>query len=139
MWRRFDEVIWFEKPDRAMIEHFLTLKFKNIKTVFDPISCAVPWEGYSFAEIVCLQAIKAAVIERHKETRELDFRQSSPMTFGGSDCQGKLRGKLIVVSTEPISRIRIIRSGAIEGRRQYCRTKTSPAAIQLHDPVNQSQ
>ena len=23
VWRRFDEVIWFEKPDRPMIERFL--------------------------------------------------------------------------------------------------------------------
>jgi SpoVK/Ycf46/Vps4 family AAA+-type ATPase len=78
VWRRFDEVIWFEKPDREMIEHFLTLKFKNIETAFDPRSHAGSLEGYSFAEIerTCMQAIKAAVIERRKEVREADFRQA---------------------------------------------------------------
>ena len=78
VWRRFDEVIWFEKPDREMIEHFLTLKFKNIKTAFDPVSHAASLDGYSFAEIerICLQAIKAAVIERRKEVREPDFRHA---------------------------------------------------------------
>ncbi len=78
VWRRFDEVIWFEKPDREMIEHFLTLKFKNIKTAFDPVSHAASLDGYSFAEIerICLQAIRAAVIERRKEVREPDFRHA---------------------------------------------------------------
>jgi ATP-dependent 26S proteasome regulatory subunit len=35
-------------------------------------------EGYSFAEIerICVQAIKAAVIERRKEVHELDFRHA---------------------------------------------------------------
>ncbi|WP_245286344.1 AAA family ATPase [Bradyrhizobium sp. WSM1417] len=60
VWRRFDEVIWFEKPDREMTEHFLALKFKNIKTAFDPTSQVGSLEGYSFAEIerICVQAIK---------------------------------------------------------------------------------
>ncbi|MDH2356677.1 ATP-binding protein [Bradyrhizobium sp. SSUT112] len=78
IWRRFDEVIWFEKSDREMIEQFLALKFKNIRIAFDPVSQAGSLEAYSFAEIerICVQAIKAAVIERRKEARELDFRHA---------------------------------------------------------------
>jgi hypothetical protein len=94
-----------------MIKHFLKLKFKNINTAFDPISYAASLEGYSFAEIVCLQAIKSAVIERRKEVRELDFWRTSQMRSAATG-RAKLRVKAIVVSTEPISRIRSRRSRA---------------------------
>jgi len=78
IWRRFDEVIWFERPDREMIGRFLKLKFKNIHISFDAMAHAPSLEGYSYAEIerICVQAIKASVIERHKDVREQDFRQA---------------------------------------------------------------
>jgi len=75
IWRRFDEVIWFEKPELAMIERFLKSKFKNVEASFDPLSYSSKLEGYSYAEIerLCIQAIKAAVIERRKGVSEADF------------------------------------------------------------------
>jgi SpoVK/Ycf46/Vps4 family AAA+-type ATPase len=78
IWRRFDEVIWFDKPDRLMIERFLTLKFKNVETSFDPLVHAPALEGYSYAEIerICIQAIKTAVISRRKQVFENDFEQA---------------------------------------------------------------
>jgi SpoVK/Ycf46/Vps4 family AAA+-type ATPase len=78
VWRRFDEVIWFEKPDRLMIERFLRLKFKNVQTLFDPVSRANALAGYSYAEIerICIDAIKSAVIHRRKQIRESDFTQA---------------------------------------------------------------
>ncbi|MGH7715605.1 MAG: AAA family ATPase, partial [Vulcanimicrobiaceae bacterium] len=78
VWRRFDEVIWFERPDREMIGRFLKLKFKNVGVAFNPVAHAASLEGYSYAEIerICMQAIKAAVIERRKDVREQDFRRA---------------------------------------------------------------
>jgi SpoVK/Ycf46/Vps4 family AAA+-type ATPase len=78
VWRRFDEVIWFDKPDRTMIARFLRLKFKNVEVSFDPLTKCALLEGYSYAEIerVCVQAIKAAVIERRKQVREQDFNRA---------------------------------------------------------------
>jgi SpoVK/Ycf46/Vps4 family AAA+-type ATPase len=78
VWRRFDEVIWFEKPDRPMIERFLRLKFKNVATSFDPASRSAALEGYSYAEIerVCIQAIKSMVIERRKQVQARDFNRA---------------------------------------------------------------
>ena len=78
IWRRFDEVIWFDKPDRQMIERFLKLKFKNLALDFDPLAQAGKLEGYSYAEIerVCVQAIKSAVIHRRKTVREQDLRRA---------------------------------------------------------------
>lgn len=76
IWRRFDEVIWFDKPDRSMIEHFLHMKFKNVPLAFDISARADILDGYSYAEIdrISVQAIKSALIDRRKEVRESDFR-----------------------------------------------------------------
>ena len=78
IWRRFDEVIWFDKPDRRMIERYLAFKFKNVETIFDPLPHAMALEGYSYAEIerVCISAMKSAIIDRRKHVSELDFKQA---------------------------------------------------------------
>ena len=78
IWRRFDEVIWFDKPDPQTTERFLRLKFKNVEANFDPVDKVTSLEGYSYAEIerVCTQAIKAAVIRRRKQVREADFTEA---------------------------------------------------------------
>lgn len=76
VWRRFDEVIWFDRPDQAMIRRFLRMRFKNIAIAFDPVSRAADLDGYSYAEAerVCVAAMKLAVIDNRKEVREGDFR-----------------------------------------------------------------
>jgi SpoVK/Ycf46/Vps4 family AAA+-type ATPase len=75
IWRRFDEVIWFEKPDKELVRQFLVAKFKNVETTFDPATFASRVAGRSYAEIerISVQAIKAAIIERRREVRESDF------------------------------------------------------------------
>ncbi len=78
IWRRFDEVIWFEKPDRAEVERYLRMKFKNVPTAFDPVSRSTALVGYSYAEIerVCFQAIKMMIIDRHRQVQERDFSRA---------------------------------------------------------------
>jgi SpoVK/Ycf46/Vps4 family AAA+-type ATPase len=75
IWRRFDDVIWFDMPDRERIERFLAIKFRNVEKAFDLVSRAPTLVGYSFAEIerVCLQAIKGAIVEGHKQVKKNDF------------------------------------------------------------------
>jgi SpoVK/Ycf46/Vps4 family AAA+-type ATPase len=75
IWRRFDEVIWFDKPDRQLAERYLRMKFRNVATAFDVATKAAEFAGFSYAEIerVCIQAMKTAVIEKRKEVREKDF------------------------------------------------------------------
>lgn len=75
IWRRFDEVIWFDKPDRRMIARFLRLKFKNVAITFDPDAHLEELDGRSYAELdrICIQAIKSAIIDRRKEVGEQDF------------------------------------------------------------------
>ncbi len=75
IWRRFDEVVWFDRPDKRMIARFLKMRFKNVAIGFNPQAHLEALEGYTYAELerLCLQAIKAAIIDKRKEVREADF------------------------------------------------------------------
>lgn len=75
IWRRFDEVIWFDPPETRMIGRFLAMKFKNVVLAFDPQAHIGELSGYSYAELdrICVQAIKASVIDKRKQVREQDF------------------------------------------------------------------
>jgi SpoVK/Ycf46/Vps4 family AAA+-type ATPase len=66
IWRRFDEVVFFEKPARPEIIRLIRLKFRNFKTDFDPTSVADFLKGFSHADIerVCFNAIRRAVLNR---------------------------------------------------------------------------
>ncbi|MEF9606275.1 ATP-binding protein, partial [Paracoccus sp. PXZ] len=65
IWRRFDEVIWFELPDSGMIKKYLAHAFKNTNIAFDPEAFAAELKGYSYADLekLCIQALKNSVLE----------------------------------------------------------------------------
>jgi SpoVK/Ycf46/Vps4 family AAA+-type ATPase len=73
--RRFDEVLWFNKPDRSMIAGFVSAKFKNIETKFELHAHLEALQGYSYAEIerVCVQAMRTAIVERREHVTSGDF------------------------------------------------------------------
>lgn len=75
IWRRFDEVIWFDRPDRRMAARFLRMKFKNVPLQFEPEAHLDGLDGYSYAELerICVQAIKASIIDQRKQVSEKDF------------------------------------------------------------------
>jgi SpoVK/Ycf46/Vps4 family AAA+-type ATPase len=75
IWRRLDEVIWFERPDRQLVRQFLIDKFKNVKAAFEPGSFASRLAGRSYAEIerISIQAIKTAILEGRRDVRESDL------------------------------------------------------------------
>lgn len=75
IWRRFDEVVWFDRPEKRMIARFLKMRFKNVVIDFDPQLHLAELVGYSYAELerLCLQAIKAAIIDKRKAVTESDF------------------------------------------------------------------
>lgn len=75
IWRRFDEIVWFDRPERRMVSRFLKMRFKNVELNFDPQTHLSALEGYTYAELerLCLQAIKAAIIDRRKLLQEDDF------------------------------------------------------------------
>lgn len=67
IWRRFDEVVFFEKPGNNEIARLLDLKFKNFRKDFESREVAGYLKGFSHAEIeaVCLNAIRRAVLGEH--------------------------------------------------------------------------
>lgn len=68
VWRRFDEVVWFDAPDERMTRKFLTNAFKNVKADFVPAEQASTVKGYSYAELdkICTQSIKLSILGRAK-------------------------------------------------------------------------
>jgi SpoVK/Ycf46/Vps4 family AAA+-type ATPase len=78
VWRRFDEVVWFDRPDRNAVARYLKLKFRNAKLSFDPLDHIDALEGYSFAELerICVSALKSSIIDRRIEVRERDFKRA---------------------------------------------------------------
>ena len=68
VWRRFDEVVWFDAPDERMVRKFLKNAFKNVITDFEPAEQASKVNGYSYAELekICTQAIKLSILGRAK-------------------------------------------------------------------------
>lgn len=78
IWRRFDEIIYFDKPDRSQIVRLLKLKFRNFKTDFDAATKADALLGFSHAEIerVCLNAIRRSVLHKRNSVDEFRFQQA---------------------------------------------------------------
>jgi SpoVK/Ycf46/Vps4 family AAA+-type ATPase len=78
IWRRFDEVVFFEKPTQAEIVRLLDLKFRNFKCDFSPREVSSYFEGFSHADIerVCLNAIRAAVLNKQKLVGKRVFLRS---------------------------------------------------------------
>lgn len=75
IWRRFDEVIWFDKPKLSLIKKYIVNKFKNSKLDFDPLKYSGKFDGFSFADIerVCNQTIKLSIVNKRKLVSEGDF------------------------------------------------------------------
>lgn len=75
IWRRFDEVVWFDLPDLQLIGKFVASKLNNATIDFDAAPYLEALLGYSYAEIerVCIQSMKAPIIEKRKKITEQDF------------------------------------------------------------------
>lgn len=75
VWRRFDEVIWFDKPDRQSIAEFVGAKFRNVEREFRIEPHLKALQGYSYADIqrICAQAMRTAIVERREAVSSSDF------------------------------------------------------------------
>jgi SpoVK/Ycf46/Vps4 family AAA+-type ATPase len=65
-WRRFDEVVLFERPTLHQIKSTLRLKTRNYPIEFDLSDYAGRLDGMSYAEIerICVSAIKSSILAR---------------------------------------------------------------------------
>jgi SpoVK/Ycf46/Vps4 family AAA+-type ATPase len=75
LWRRFDEILFFERPDLNDIQKMLALKLKNFPHQnLNYSQLARKLRGVSHADIewVCLEAVKAAILrDRDAVTQDL--------------------------------------------------------------------
>lgn len=75
IWRRFDDVVFFEKPGRPEIVRLLDLKYKNFRREFLSSDVADFLDGFSHADIerVCLNAIRNAVLNGRTLVTKREF------------------------------------------------------------------
>ena len=75
IWRRFDDVISFERPTSAKIVQMLRLKTRNFPASFKIETRAKNLEGFSYAEIdrVCAAATRSAILAKRKRISAADF------------------------------------------------------------------
>ncbi len=70
LWRRFDEVLSFERPSTAEIERLLTLRLRGVrKAGIDLHDLAMRMSGFTFAdaEKICFEATKAMLLAHARE------------------------------------------------------------------------
>ena len=65
IWRRFDEVVWFDLPDARMIEAYLRHAFRNVATSIDLPTYVERLTGSSYADLarITQQAIKLSILD----------------------------------------------------------------------------
>lgn len=78
IWRRFDDVVQFGRPDAADIRRHLDILFKNYPVNFDIASVVPKLAGLTHADIerVALDAIKTSVLRKRKAVTETDVAAS---------------------------------------------------------------
>ncbi|TQV68029.1 AAA family ATPase [Denitrobaculum tricleocarpae] len=78
LWRRFDEVVWFDHPDETMTRKYLTNALKNSKLDFEIEDMVQGTMDYSYAELekICNQAKKLALLDRRKTISKRHFRDA---------------------------------------------------------------
>lgn len=75
IWRRFDDIIGLDLPERAQIDDLLALTFKNFPANFSFEDHLPKLIGLSFADIerIAFDSIKNAVMKRRKNVSETEF------------------------------------------------------------------
>lgn len=78
IWRRFDQVVYFDQPSVREIKSLLRLNLKNFPLDFDASNYAESMEGMSHAEVerISIGAIKIAVLSGEKRLSEDAFKKA---------------------------------------------------------------
>lgn len=79
LWRRFDDILYFDRPTAEQIEKLLHLKLRGFRhRTLDTKKYISRMLGWSYADVerVCTDAIKLAVLSGQDELREFEFDTS---------------------------------------------------------------
>ncbi len=76
IWRRFDEVVLFEKPTVVQIRQLLRIKTRNFPPDFNITKYAEKFHDMSFSQIerACLSSIRSSILRHRKSISEADFK-----------------------------------------------------------------
>ncbi len=77
-WRRFDEVLLFDRPNARQVASTLKIKLRNYPIKIDPLKYVEQLKGFSYAEIerVCLTAIKRSILDHHGTVNDNIFQRA---------------------------------------------------------------
>ena len=75
VWRRFDDIIFFDVPGERELADLLALRFRNFPVNFDLGHEAGKLKGMTYSEVerVCYDAIKSAVLKKRRVVSETEF------------------------------------------------------------------
>jgi len=79
LWRRFDDILYFEKPSIEQIKELIKLKmasFSHRKLAIDKFSAEMSGLSHADIEHICLDAIKISVLDGRDEVNDLIFKQA---------------------------------------------------------------
>ena len=78
IWRRFDEIVWFDHPDESLTRRYLANAMKNAKLEFDIEDMVQGTTDYSYAELekICNQAKKLALLDHNKPISKKHFSEA---------------------------------------------------------------
>lgn len=78
IWRRFDDVVMFDRPTVPQIRRLLRIKTRNFGASFDIAKYAEKCRGMSYAEVerACLSAIRASILAHASTISESFFRSA---------------------------------------------------------------
>ncbi len=78
IWRRFDEVVVFDKPTTSQIRRLLRIKTRNFPALFDVTKYADRLAGMSYAQVerACLNAIKVSILSHDLAISENVFKSA---------------------------------------------------------------
>jgi len=95
IWRRFDDVLLFEKPNASQIKEFLLMKTKNYPTDFNVAKYSKQLNSLSFADIerICLDAIKLAILNKSTRIAESEFKTAVSKERRRQRIRMSMRGK----------------------------------------------
>ena len=92
LWRRFDEVVVFAKPNVVQIRKLLRIKTRNFPADFDLTAYAERLEGLSYADIerICLSAIRSSILAHLSKIPEIKFNAAVDHELRRSRAAAKL-------------------------------------------------
>lgn len=78
IWRRFDDVVIFDRPTVPQIRRLLRIKTRNFSADFDISQYAEKCRGMSYAQVerACLSAIRASILAHRSKISESFFRSA---------------------------------------------------------------